>query len=346
MAKILVVDDQAANRELVAMLIRHRGHQSFEAADGAEALLLVRAERPDLVISDILMPTMDGYEFVRQLREDPDLATTEVIFYSAHYREREARNLAQACGVSRVLIKPCEPEAILHAIDQGLARTPVVVSKPDTQEFDREHLRLMTDKLVEKLEDLRSANQRLAALTDLNLHLASERDTKAMLDKVCRDARDLIGAKYAVLAIGGEDNADMAFFTSGIETALLEKLETPVVNQGFLGQVRAERHPRRIINPDGDARAVGLPPGYPPLHSSVMVPVVSLTHVYGWLCLSGTNWALTNSAKKTNSYCRTWPRRPAAFTRTAACMRKCRGTPGNCKLNRGAQTHRGRPAGK
>ena len=107
MAKILMVDDQAENRELVVTLINYRGHQALEAADGAEALALVRAEHPDLVISDILMPTMDGYEFVRQLRADPSIAATEVIFYSAHYREREARNLARDCGVTRVLIKPC-----------------------------------------------------------------------------------------------------------------------------------------------------------------------------------------------------------------------------------------------
>ena len=90
MAKILVVDDLPANRALVATLIGHSGHQALEAADGAEALALVRAERPDLVISDILMPTMDGFEFVRQLRSDHGLAATQVIFCSAHYLEEEA----------------------------------------------------------------------------------------------------------------------------------------------------------------------------------------------------------------------------------------------------------------
>src|SRR5712691_6587265 len=118
MATVLVVDDNAANRELIVTLLTHKGHGSLEAADGAEALALVRKERPELVICDILMPTMDGYEFVRQLRADPAIAYTEVIFYSAYYREQEARNLAKAVGVSRVLIKPCVPEDIIEAIDQ------------------------------------------------------------------------------------------------------------------------------------------------------------------------------------------------------------------------------------
>ncbi|RYF66774.1 MAG: response regulator, partial [Comamonadaceae bacterium] len=87
MAKILVVDDIPVNRALVVTLVGHSGHQALEASDGAQALAMVRAERPDLVISDILMPTMDGFEFVRQMRADPELAGTQVIFYSAHYRE-------------------------------------------------------------------------------------------------------------------------------------------------------------------------------------------------------------------------------------------------------------------
>lgn len=120
MAKILVVDDLADNRALVAMLVGHRGHQVLEAADGAQALALVQAERPDLVFSDVLMPTMDGYEFVRQLRADPALAGTQVIFCSAHYREHEARSLALDCGVTQVLSKPCEPQDILSAIDHAL----------------------------------------------------------------------------------------------------------------------------------------------------------------------------------------------------------------------------------
>src|SRR5256714_14524661 len=70
MAKVLVVDDIAVNRELIGTLLAYQGHEVIEAADGADGLTLARAQRPALVISDILMPTMDGFEFVRQLRAD------------------------------------------------------------------------------------------------------------------------------------------------------------------------------------------------------------------------------------------------------------------------------------
>lgn len=154
MADVLVIDDNAANRALVVTLLEHLGHRPLQATDGLEALQLARAERPQLAISDILMPKMDGFEFVRQLRSDTALASIQVIFYTAHYHEQEAKALASACGVSRVLIKPCEPEALLAAIQSALASPAQVVTSLSTQEFYREHLRLMTDKLSQKAQQL------------------------------------------------------------------------------------------------------------------------------------------------------------------------------------------------
>ena len=87
-------------------LLEHEGYQTVEARDGADGLAAVRTQRPQLVMSDILMPTMDGYEFVRQLRAEPGAGATPVIFHTAHYHEREAHNLAKICRVERVIPKP------------------------------------------------------------------------------------------------------------------------------------------------------------------------------------------------------------------------------------------------
>jgi CheY-like chemotaxis protein/GAF domain-containing protein len=285
-AKVLVVDDNAANRELVATLLKHRGHEPLEAADGADALDLVRAERPALVISDVLMPTMDGYEFVRSLRADPALAATEVVFYTAHYRERDARNLARACGVSRVLVKPCDPEDILAAIDEGLADARTAVPPPLAQEFDREHLRLMADKLAEKVAELEATNARLAALSEINVQLASELDPGILLEKVCRAARDLIGARYAILCVRARKAGDPVFFaTSGVGPAFAAVMKPPRLDGGPLGPGAPERRSRRFDNPGGDPVAAGLPPGFPRVRACLAAPVASLTSVYGWICL-------------------------------------------------------------
>src|ERR1700732_829015 len=121
MAKILVVDDNPVNRKLVVALLGHEGHQIFEANDGPTGLGAARAGNPDLVISDILMPSMDGFEFVRRLRADARLHNVSVIFYTAHYHETEARNLAQACRVARVIVKSGGAAGIVRAVSEVLA---------------------------------------------------------------------------------------------------------------------------------------------------------------------------------------------------------------------------------
>lgn len=296
MAKILVVDDLPANRALVVTLIGHSGHQALEAADGAQALAIVRAERPDLVISDILMPTMDGYEFVRQLRADHGLAATQVIFYSAHYREQEARNLALACGVTQVLVKPCDPQDILLAIEQAMSEIAPQASVALEHEFQTRHLQLMTDKLTDNVAELEAMNRRLAALTDLNLQLASERDPQVLLANVCRGARDLIGAEYAVLCVARKHSDIALTCTSGIEPALTDVLDLPVVSHGLLGQLRADRRSQRLVHESGDPIQIGLPAGYPPLFTALVAPITSLSLSYGWICLANKQGAQTFSA--------------------------------------------------
>src|SRR5690349_2518517 len=90
-ATILVVDDHMPSRQFLTSLLGYQGYRVLEASDGLQGLQIVRAERPDLIVSDILMPTMDGYEFVRQLRNDPDISRTKVVFCTAMYRTDQAR---------------------------------------------------------------------------------------------------------------------------------------------------------------------------------------------------------------------------------------------------------------
>src|ERR1700726_4068349 len=165
MATILVVDDLAANRDVLVILLRHHGHRLVEAADGREGLAAVQAEHPDLVITDVLMPGVEGYELVRQLRLDPTTRGIPVVFYTAHYGEREARTLALSSGVSYVLTKPAESSEVLDIVGLALSGESERGMPPDpsprTTAFDREHLRLLTDKLSAKAGDLRTANARL-----------------------------------------------------------------------------------------------------------------------------------------------------------------------------------------
>src|SRR5579872_1887865 len=154
MATVLIADDNRDIRETLVLILSHEGHRVLTAANGAEALELAQTKRPDLIITDVLMPTIDGYEFVRQLRSEPAIAHTPVIFYTATYLEAESRALAETCHVLQVISKPASRETILQATKEALR----VVSPPPQElmqeAFDQRHLRLLTDKLAKQVQVL------------------------------------------------------------------------------------------------------------------------------------------------------------------------------------------------
>lgn len=129
MATILIVDDRPLNREFLVILLGYSHHRLLEARDGAEALKIAKTQSLDLIITDILMPTMDGYELVEQLHKIPTLKNIPIIFYTATYRSEEAKKLADSCGVHFVLAKPSDPQLILDTVQQALKVTKAA-SKP------------------------------------------------------------------------------------------------------------------------------------------------------------------------------------------------------------------------
>ena len=290
-ATILIVDDASANRDFLAAVLRHQGHRLLEASDGGQGLAAARAHRPDLVITDVLMPVMDGYELVRQLRLDPATSGIPVVFYTAHYGEREARALALASGVSEVLTKPAETASVLAMVARVLAGEPAAATSPPsplTTAFDREHLRLLADKLSEKAGDLRTANARLRALINIALEFSSEGDTDRRLQSVCASACDLFGATYVSLGILERDGRVVQrVVTCGMEAPAW--LRTGDEVPALLAPVVAERRTLRSDPDGGGPAAPQLPALHSPVQAFLAVPIASAAHVYGWICLVGND---------------------------------------------------------
>ncbi len=278
MATILIVDDIPANRDYLVTLLGYDGHRLIEAADGAEALAAAKSAQPDLVIADILMPTMDGYELVRQLRADPLIANTPVIFWTAHYHEREAQALARSCGVPIVITKPSEPEAVLSAVEAALGLKPAAASAQAVEEFDREHLRLLTDKLSQKADDLGATNERLSALIELNLKLALELDPERLIQSFGHATRKIIGARYSITRL-------QSLFTSGMDSETAALLGSTNPPADVLRKILGDRCCVRLHNPGGDPVALGLSPSHPSIHSWLWAPIVSPDRVYGYIGL-------------------------------------------------------------
>lgn len=158
---ILIVDDRPANRRLLCAMLMHLGHRLLEADTGAKALRMVRKERPDLIIADILMPKMHGYEFVRKLRRDRKIAHTSVVFFTARYLEAESRKLAKVCGVQHLIVKPVRWEEVDKIVNAALGTRPQTTRPLKARDVARKHLDLITAKLADKVGELEELNVRL-----------------------------------------------------------------------------------------------------------------------------------------------------------------------------------------
>src|SRR5687767_12601051 len=113
MSKILLIEEYPPSRDFLAQLLRYGGHDVVEAEDGGIGVDLAEADPPDLVITDLLMPTTDGFEVARRIRSSSRIAATPIIFYTASHQGREAQRLADACGVAAFVSKGSEPKAIV-----------------------------------------------------------------------------------------------------------------------------------------------------------------------------------------------------------------------------------------
>ncbi len=98
MTRVLVVDDKPENLDLLRALLQGHGHQVEEARHGAEALVKARQAPPELIVSDLLMPVMDGYTLLRQWKADPRLKPIPFVVYTATYTDPKDEQLALDLG--------------------------------------------------------------------------------------------------------------------------------------------------------------------------------------------------------------------------------------------------------
>jgi len=150
---ILIVDDQEANRYLLSALLKGGGHTVGEAPDGKKALQMLGEESYDLVISDILMPVMDGYQLCREIRAHGRLRTLPFAFLTATYVDEKDELFALKLGADRFFRKPFDPRtfmqeitAFMEEIKGGTKRRP----RPASDE--KEILTLYNERLINKLE--------------------------------------------------------------------------------------------------------------------------------------------------------------------------------------------------
>jgi two-component system, cell cycle response regulator DivK len=120
MARVLVVEDNPANLELLRYILEKFNHSAACAADGQAGLVQARAEMPELILCDLQMPKLDGYEFLRQVRLDPALRDVVVVAVTAYSMPGDREQALQA-GFDGYLTKPIDPATIVTVVEAFLA---------------------------------------------------------------------------------------------------------------------------------------------------------------------------------------------------------------------------------
>ncbi len=117
---ILFVDDDENARLLAETVLTSQGYTVTTSSNGMEALTAVRNSHPDLVITDVLMPVMDGFALCRAIKEDKDLCSIPVVFYTATYIDSSDEKFAMTLGASRFIVKPVEIDQFIAIIQETL----------------------------------------------------------------------------------------------------------------------------------------------------------------------------------------------------------------------------------
>jgi len=118
--RILVVEDQEDNRRILRDMLSNAGYELVEAESGEEALTAVGAQRPDLILMDIQLPVMDGYEAARRIKSNPDMTAVPIIAMTAYALAGDEAK-AQAAGCNAYISKPFSPRALLAKVREYLS---------------------------------------------------------------------------------------------------------------------------------------------------------------------------------------------------------------------------------
>lgn len=227
MHKVLIVDDQEQNLYLLKTLLSGNGYQVLEASNGAEALALARTTPPDVIISDILMPVMDGFSLCKAWKKDTGLRDIPFVFYTATYTDPRDQEFGLSLGAAKFIIKPVETnefisilKQLLREVDAGAVNAPENALEEETTYY-RMYNEALVRKMEDKMLDLEKANHLLEE--DIAERQRAETEVTRLLEESQQRLRQVEALHSIDLAI----SASMDLRTT--LTVLLKHVESLLV---------------------------------------------------------------------------------------------------------------------
>ncbi len=249
--RIVLADDDDVQRKLTAYRLSRMGFEVFAASDGEEALEMARKELPDFVVSDVLMPKMDGFELCSRIRADAKLASTPVVLLTNSYLEDTDFDLAKRVGADSYLVRTPELTELASVLDKSL-KSPVRRTvtpqppSPDVQSERVERALRQLDRQVALNAALTQRNAMLSAeltiLSGLTSALAEHGDPDVALDTALTACFDAGGISWGVLLIASKDGWKQRAI--GLSRATQERARPEL--ERAAGSVGRTSAPRRI----------------------------------------------------------------------------------------------------
>ncbi len=304
MTKILVVDDNEQNQYILKLLLEGQSYAVEIARNGIEALKAARSNPPDLIISDILMPGMDGFGLCRQWKTDEQLKGIPFIFYTATYTDPKDEDFALSLGAERFIRKPAEVDDFVRIVKDVLeefkSKKPKPTQAPITEEkvFFKQYNEALIRKMEDKMLELEQVNKRLAALFQTSVDLTTSIPQEELINHILEKVINAVGCTHAFYFehIEGTNKIQLKVI-AGIDKEIFAKLQSEWLfdlgeKRGLVGMVGQTRDPL-VIN-DGFHDPLWLD-AVPLTKSALFLPAVYEKHLIGvWSFLSGDTEKFSN----------------------------------------------------
>jgi two-component system cell cycle sensor histidine kinase/response regulator CckA len=199
MTQVLIVDDKEENLYYLSALLTGNDCTVETARHGAEALVKARRTPPDIVISDLLMPVMDGYTLLRHWKSDIRLKPIPFVVYTATYTDAEDERLAINLGADAFILKPAEPEEFLariRAVQAKIAAPKITASHSPPVTDENAVLKLYSETLIRKLEE------KTLQLEEMNQALQQDITERKRTESELRESEERFRATFEQAAVG------------------------------------------------------------------------------------------------------------------------------------------------
>lgn len=211
MATVLIVDDRAEDRQSLRITLEDMGHAVIETSNAQDAIAEARKTRPDLILSDILMPRVDGFELCRWFQQDSELRHLPFAFVTQEYSAPEYDQFARDVGAVRVLSKPLEPRELRVAVEELLSAdfasdATEKLRRLDDNSFHERRANAAISQLEAKVAELEQLAQRYRLLSRTNqaiVHIASR---EQLFPAICRIAVEDGGVRFAAIILNDQED--------------------------------------------------------------------------------------------------------------------------------------------